>query len=781
MDEHENNIRDRLIVAVRKYYDEVKKDFEKYKDNQTKNNLHCLTNKYPHLKRVKGGDSKILECKALVIEIIVRTDLGYEFTNDDKKKIYTYCVDKIQGIFKHAQAFKTGYCNLLIINGISEEKTISICITKNTLESNEQWLQRIFKEVNHRYPHVKTNKQIVVISSKKNDLDGNATHCKDLDAAWKLLRKADSQIKIIFICSNKTRLKDTLELLDRVTDLRESIQRNFRILHDEAHNSAEGIPSYRPLVENIVLHPNVLSYTPITATNHPIIDETNPLWRKENIEGKARNYTEFDNTKSSDPQYSSCSDAIQKTFETIPNWHDYGITKIPIKNFMRVHGKDYEKVNKYTPEELRKELRAEIGRYIDSRIDSDEIDICEIRKTSIEYTDKQCVDFIIKLNVERRRTLEFCKFMENNHELTAVNNGLNCLNMNRLLGIDYFQSHVFNIHVISTPNRNILTDYLCDCAIQTIPRAIVLGIYGNEGNKYHLFMGNDCQEVSHIMVSGEFNMKLEKLFTHLRSRNVDLNGPFIMIGNYKPTGESLTFVNSSYGTVRGNIRLISTNAEENYQEACRANYMTTKFVEKDPNWVMPEKFLVGPANFIEDVLSYERENDARIDFFATRGNVYESTINIPDNSQSVSDGNRIGIVAIPIKLEMDFTSEPVKEIVEILKTKRNRTKEDKARILSLLKKGMENYDIIVYDQTGKWKNDIDRFTLEFVRGFTNTSNEQNWRFESYQNCHEMKTGYINNTTAIKPNECELLACMDTYRNGSFVNPKLRWWIGYKYA
>ena len=46
----------------------------------------------------------------------------------------------------------------------------------------------------------------------------------------------------------------------------------------------------------------------------------------------ALNYTDYDDTKSDDPHYSSCSKAIQMTFErlkTMPEWRDYSIRKIP--------------------------------------------------------------------------------------------------------------------------------------------------------------------------------------------------------------------------------------------------------------------------------------------------------------------------------------------------------------------------------------------------------------------------------------------------------------------
>jgi hypothetical protein len=33
----------------------------------------------------------------------------------------------------------------------------------------------------------------------------------------------------------------------------------------------------------------------------------------------------------------------------------------------------------------------------------------------------------------------------------------------------------------------------------------------------------------------------------------------------------------------------------------------------NPSWIAPEKYLIGPKQFIDNALSYELENDARID------------------------------------------------------------------------------------------------------------------------------------------------------------------------
>ena len=60
--------------------------------------------------------------------------------------------------------------------------------------------------------------------------------------------------------------------------------------------------------------------------------------------------------------------------------------------------------------------------------------------------------------------------------------------------------------------------------------------------------------VDDIMGEGEFNFKLFKLINYLKVNGYNTERPFIIVGNLH-TGESLTFVNFEYGTVRGVIRL----------------------------------------------------------------------------------------------------------------------------------------------------------------------------------------------------------------------------------
>ena len=803
-EEEQGDLIIRFSDYVKDFYAKVDEDVKKCSEDPTlkKKDLYI---KYPHLKR----GPKITKRSKNVAKALVKDMLDNEYTlylrekhkittKEQKDEIYKYCVKKIKGIYKHAQALKTGFCNLQIINGFSEPNTISICVTKNTLEANEQWLQRLFKELDNRYPQKKIKNKIMIISSKKekNDLNGNAIHCDSIDSACKILKR-ENDIKIIFVCSNIIRISDILEISQDFLNLKQSLQKNLRILHDEAHNQSEGIPAFREIIENIILQPNVLSYTPITASNKTIIDETNPLWNQQNIEKMALNYTDYDDTKSDDPHYSSCSKAIQMTFErlkTMPEWRDYSIRKIPKRVWLKLYKEYYNLLTKFSEDDLKQKIQEKVKLFKQDRILSRLIgNIDEYIQDIDGYSKEELINKYKMIDMERRRQLEFCSFMKNDKEIEAVNNGLNMLNANIILGTDIFKKDELNIHIISTPRRNVITQYLCEVATKTHPSAIVLGIYGNEGQKYHLSYDNvSDMEVSHIMDNGQFNEKLNKIINYLKSINVHLNRPFIIIGNYFPTGESLTYVSYEYGTIRSNTRLISTNAEEDYQEGSRGNYMDAKFKEKNPEWVMPEKYLFGPAQFINNALSYELENDARIDSFrnsppSSLNNGGNSDIQITQSEKQPSVG---GNVAVPIKITINDPEHPdILQLIEIMNIKR-KTDEDKIKFLKQLEKCKENPENIceMEDKTGKF--DFQNQTLTNFRNYKKTEEGPKkgyWKFHNYQSHFKMETSFINSTGDVKENQCEILTCTDKYilldeNTGKplEINHKGWWWMGYKY-
>ena len=733
------------------YYKQVEKEFKDYiNEPNNKELLKCLKRKYNYLYRCKlTKRTNINKCKAYIKEILdYDSEKESIFSEVEKHMIYSYCISKIRGLYKHAQALKTGFCNGQLITGFSEEKTLSICVTKNTLEANSQWLERLYKELDSRYPKVKLNDKIMIISSKKDNLNGNATHCKNIDVAWSYLKKTN-HFKIIFICSNKVRIQDIYEIAISFSNLKLELNKNLRIFHDEAHNPKEGIPPFRDIIENILVLPNILSYQPITASLGKIVDNDNPLWINNNLEKYAINFTEFDNTKSDNPTYSSCSDYTKITFESLNrncNWINYENYEITRENFMNVTDK-----YKY--------------------------------KTLDELTNDEIKD------IDKRRTLEFCIFMKFNKEKEALSNGFNVLNLNTILETSYFIEDEFNLHIISTPNRKIISQEICIKAIEMDYNPIVLGIYGNQGNKFHLFInGMKEQCVDDKMGDGEFNTKLFNLITYLKDMRICTMRPFIIVGNYTPTGESLSYVNYKYGTVRSVIRLISTNAEEDYQSACRGNYMNTKFLENNADWKPSKKMLIGHQNFIDNALSYEAENDARIDWL---NNIpiedISTNIILPSfNSNSLTSN---GITAIPIKIDLNTSEPKIQQLLEIA-SKTRRDTEDKANFMEILKECCENDEIecTLIDKSGKFNWDM---TLKDFRCYKYKQNQPPkpgyWKFKNYQNNFKTGQPFINNNNNHNVSDCEILICKDKYiikdTDSKILEQNFTstWWMGYKYV
>jgi hypothetical protein len=737
------------------FYLTVERNFNEYKDKpEDKGKLNLLKVKYPHLKRLKKLTKRtdISKCKAFIYELLNHGLITDLFTEDEKRVINEYCIRKIRGLYKHAQAWKTGICNKQIIISFSEKNTISLCVTKNTLEANDQWLIRLFKELNSRFPRVSLREKIMIISSRKNNLEGNATHCKSISEAWMLLSKRNN-FRIIFMCSNKMRIQNISEITELFKSLKDDMMKNLRIIHDEAHNSKEGIPPFRDLIENIVAQNNVLSYQPVTASNNTIHldgDDCNPLWNRENLENNAINFTEFDNTKSTDPRYSSCSDAIPISLTKLSekeSWKDYGITEVSRELFMSV------------TEEY-------------------------IGKSEDNLTEEELND------VDRRRKLEFCQFMKFDQEITAVNNALNILNFNEILGFEYFVKSKPNIHIIQTPRRKVVTRLISERALTMEYNPIVLAVYGNQGDKYHLFIRDTPVKcVDKIMGEGEFNEKLDRLFNSLSRDGVNLACPFIIIGNYNPTGESLSFVHVHYGVVRGVAKLISTNAEEDYQTACRGNYMNTKFKEADSNWENPVKYLIGEDMFIENSLSYEMENDARIDYLDSQ-EYKESVHNIvlpvvnPVNDEDVG-----GTISIPVKIVIEDINHPsIQELLTIADIKR-KNEADKSYFTQLLKICIENEDIDCYIEDKSHRLDLGKMTLKDFRTYTQKEEgpkKGSWKFKNYQEHFEVGTPFMNNKNNHEQGDFEILIPRDRYvlrddKNHIIEkNSKSIWWIGYKY-
>ena len=296
-DEDKQELIRKFQEDVCNYYKQVKTDYIDFKNNKDISEpAKCIKRKYPWLGALRFTKLSVISDYKSRIKDLFNDNYFKHYNAIEKNIIYKYCIGKISGLYKHAQALKTGFCNRQLITGFSERNTLSICITKNTLEANAQWLIRLYKELDGRYPNSKLDDKIMLISSKKNNLNGNATHCKNMETAWSYLKK-ENNFKLIFICSNKIRIQNVLETAESFLALRENLRKNLRIFHDEAHNTKEGIPPYRNIIENVIFLENVLSYQPISASPGEIVDIDNPLWQKENLENYAVNFTEFDNTK----------------------------------------------------------------------------------------------------------------------------------------------------------------------------------------------------------------------------------------------------------------------------------------------------------------------------------------------------------------------------------------------------------------------------------------------------------------------------------------------------
>jgi hypothetical protein len=738
---------------VNNYYEQVKTDCNEYINNQDiQEPVKNIKNKYTWLSKLRFTKrSNISDFKAQLQDILSDNYFKhYEII--DKQIIYEYCIVKIRGLFKHAQALKTGFCNGQLITGFSEKNTISICITKNTLEASAQWLIRLYRELNDRYPNSKMDDKIMLISSKKNDLDSNATHCKNMEKAWSFLKKKNN-FKLIFICSNKIRIQNVLEIAESFLGLKENLRKKLRIFHDEAHNTKEGIPAYRNIIENFIFLENVLSYQPITASLGEIVDKNNPLWMQNNLDKFAVNFTHFDKTKSDSPNYSSISDADKMCIEKLAindKWQDHGITAVSRENFIKVDPK-----------------------YIGKNIN-------HLKNSEIE-------------DIDKRRQLEFCQFMANDREIPALNNGINLLHLNIILQRQHYSTTEFNLHIMCTPRRNIITHELCMRAYKMEYKPIVLGVYGNQGSKYHLFIDDDYTGtiVDNKMGDGEFNTKLYNLKKHLEKTGINTNVCWIIIGNYSPTGESLSFVNYHYGTVKCCIRLITTNAEEDYQTAARANYMVTKFKENDNDWIQPPKYLIGEKAFINNALSYERENDARIDLLAKQSS--DTTINniiLPENNSGAQTRIQSNNTSVPVKIIMDanlITNPYYKNLMDIA-SKSRRSKEDKTRFINLLQSCNENDEIgcEIEDPTGKL--DFKNIELNGFRCYyKECKNEKGyWKFKSYKENFAAKIPFINSTGEHSTGQCEILVCKDMYLLKDVENkvieknPPSVWWLSYKY-
>lgn len=737
--------------------DEMKKiliQHLQYKEDKNTRLQKDFTLKYPFLRR----KSHLPFLREILLWPVIKEKFPFE--THIKPLLSNKLLPKITGIYKHGQTEKTGLCNLRILSNIKLNK-FSIAIAKNMLDAKKQWEERLIKALKKEYPGKSIKDIILVVSSVKNDLGGNATHCKTIDAAISNFIRGD--FKILFICSNNKRFEDVLQLLHAYDGLAESKQLPIDIQHDEAHNIEEGIPSKREYADNIIINPHVESYVPVTASYEPLIDEKEPLWKRENLDMYAIDYTKCSNTMSTSKDYSSISDAEKVSFEKIkagPNFTDYKITAFDKDIFEKA---DASAGRKY-PESMSKED--------------------------------------IEADKERRRQLEFCIFMDK--ERDALNLGMNLLDNTyrheytrdgTTITSPIILEGVKNLHIITTPNRVALTMTLLEYAAKKSYKPVCIGLYrGGIHIQYEDSLGeiiykkysdlpDDCN-------SEEVNNKINDIFVYLLSKGESLKRPVIIMGNYKPTGESITFVHYKYGTLRSGTVLPSPGMtrEKAYQAYLRICFMDTKFVEHDKDFVHPIKFMIGYQKQIDDAVNYELQNDQRI------LGLQDPIPPVPPIPSVDQSDTNLGI-SIPISIAIEDMSDDVIQTLWEHLAKKQRTSQDKQDILNLLdvsvKLGLATLD----DPTGKF--DFASYTLLHVRTWKKHTQEEiadrnaelggdcepfesTYRFREYHSKHTIKEPYINNKAAMQAKTCEILVAYHKYEYKGFTNHKSRIWLSYKY-
>jgi hypothetical protein len=675
-------------------------------------------------KKAKGIEKKNISKKFPFVKkrymlpsldtLLYQDDFIKDYTEKDITDFITYFIDKIRGIYKHAQSSKTHLCNLSIIHCLKTNKNI-ICISKNILESKNQWLDRLLKDIKEAFPTKDIKNIVYGISSEKNKDNVLYNHCKNIkEFNIKYLSKKDNDPVVVFMCSNVTRIYDVIQLLEAYNGMKEEKKLKIEIQVDEAHNKSEGIPCYREQYETILLSPYVSSLVPCTATIDNLVNDSSNLWKRKNLENNGVKYTEC-RYKSNSPEYSSLHCAKPIYFEDMRKnilYTQYGITEFDKDDFIKLDNKDYSGY--------------------------DEEEIIEDR--------------------ERRRQLEFCSFM--NKEKLPLNDAFNIID-----NINGDIKPTFGIHLMHTPCRNIFT---YTCGKHACKKGYnVMCIY----NSSITLMYNNREEI-YIPKDGQMNDKIYEILNYLKSKGINTDKPFYIISNYKPSGESITFVNYKYGPLDSVCKCYDSNSTEDYQAYSRLNYEKKKFIEYNSNFTSPPKYMYGSKSSIEGSLLIEKMNDARIDNMNMLQ--IEPDIISMCNSKQTDDND----ISIPAKgIIHDPDDEYCIEFKKLSKLNK-RNKEEKQNILKYLKFAIANGSIEWIDKTGKFS--FDDYTLTSMRSYNKESKPSDYRFESYCAAHNQGDPFINQKNKISKKECDLLCCNDRFVHNGHTNFPHTFWISYKF-
>ena len=699
-------------------------------------------------QKYKYFDPKNTIKKSLIHETLRYEGFEVYNTTSNRRNIFEMASKKIRGMYKHGQACKTELSCEKILSDI-KKNILSVAITKNTLLAGGQFTTRFIARM-RKAGYEDMRRHVMVINSKENNLGGNATHCKNIDEAWSIICDTNNQFKIIFMCSNNTRIKDILVLLERYKLLIQS-KKDIVIHYDEAHNKNEGIPVYRNYVENILLYEFVKELVPITASSGTIFDSENPIWNKDYLLANRLNFInqEMVNSKikSDSPSYSSIKDGIEVDIDELFS------TEIPHGDFLTTNGRCYDNFI----------YEADFKRV---------------------YPNSTHEDYL------RKGRLNFCRESFIGDEELAVNCAKEIFDNDQDIKYETYLSEIIieekeerifladmaNFHVVCTPSRRIITYALMKYAVSRNYNPVTIGLFG--GSIHYRFKDLQRNSVFHgefiddeNSSSKEFN---DRLYDFLLAHSL-LNRCVIILGNYQSVGESNTLVNSKYGYLRSAILLkgCRLTTEQRYQFFLRSCFVVDKFKLDNPTWKKEDitKFIVGEKESIQDAKTYEVQNDELVQDLIDHPEEEDNQMtfdlgginNTPISNNSSSSSNTRRSIPVQFKIE-DNDSEHVVKLLDIMK-KHSRDETEKANFMINLIKSVEDSSVVFVDHNVP-RIMLSNYKLKEFRCYRSgdelrAGNEiTSYRFKNYRDHFEQKMSYKNGD--LKKHECEIHCSINKY-------------------
>ena len=706
-------------------------DYNAIKKDKGQRKIFC--NKYPFLQ--KGN----MNCKSLIHLLFKEPEFNRFNTESFKKRLYKYCSKKIRQIHKHGQSAKTQIACEKIVSDLKKD-IITIAITKNSLLANKQFTSRFINYLK-KLGYTNLNEIIMVISSEKNNLGSNATHCKNLDEAWSKITDTNNNFKVIFMCSNKTRINDINDLLLKYRTVRfdSSPPKDIVIQYDEAHNLMGGIPPFREHIESMLLFDFVKELVPITASGNPIHDNENPLWMEKDIKENRINFVndKLYNSRilSTDSNYSAINDAIKVIF-----WDFYENKKHSNVFTRDIFDEVYNNNGKYE----------KMG-YVNA---------CDLPMLGDEEQVMNCVKTILENTVE----IPY-EFGYNSTESEVRSEKI-------------FEDDKFNLHICITPGRKIITKLLGDFAVRQAFNPVVIMMYDSINHyKYKdletgKIIGSNREGGIKLKEGQEFN---DCLYEWLNEKKLQ-NRCAIIFGNYQNVGESNTFVHNCLGYVRSTILPLGCNLtpEQKYQFLLRNCFLLDRFKGLDKTNIT--KFIISNISGIEAAELYESINDDLVQDLINNPN-NEVADDADDNSviehannteivETVRVPGKTTIIPVQYKIE-DFDSDNIKRLQDIMR-KDTRKKEDKDEFKRLILDSIKEEAISVIDKN-KEHIKLDDYTLFPFRCYKESSKAE-YRFKLLHDNFMLNSPiYINGDGEYTPGQCSFYGCLKRHISEGHTN------------